>query len=96
MGRQTICFSEADLLQLAHKFNIKLNGKIASLDTRTVYAKQNPEGRFIDDKTFFGIFDVNEIDVLDHSDFEGANIICDICGDIPDSFYERYDFIFGN
>ncbi len=94
LGRQTICFDASGLNQLAKKFGLSTEGIDFSIDRNTIYSKQNADCNYISDTAFFKMLGVEHIDAIDHSDFEGANVICDICGDIPKELYGQFDFIF--
>ena len=50
--------------------------------------------QFIDDKSFFGSFSTGELHSLDHSNFEGADIVWDLNRPIPPELENRFDFIY--
>jgi len=97
LGRQTICFNASAMYALASRWGLAC-GDVgvtrAERDTLTIHARQHPDEEFVTDTVFFQMLGVREIDAIDHSDFEGANIILDICGDLPLDLIGRYDFIF--
>ena len=61
------------------------------LDASTTNARMGP---FIDDRTFFGSFSSATLHALDHSDFEGADIIHNLNDPIPPELENRFDFIY--
>jgi SAM-dependent methyltransferase len=52
-------------------------------------------GSFISDSTFFGMLGVEVVHAIDHSDYEGANIIVDLNRPISAEYEGFADFIFG-
>lgn len=43
---------------------------------------------------FFAALGAQQLDILDNSDYEGANIIQDLSQPIPQSLHNQYDFVF--
>jgi SAM-dependent methyltransferase len=93
LGRQTIEFSREQAADM-----IRTNGLVPSalpeddsiIDRRTLRAEgQN----FIRDDVFFQLLGVPGIRALDHSDYEGAEIIHDLNKPIPSEFENTADFI---
>lgn len=66
------------------------NDKI-QLDTATTNATM---GAFINDYTFFGSFSSAKLWSLDHSNFEGADIVWDLNQPAPVEMENRFDFIY--
>ena len=48
----------------------------------------------ISDNTFFALFGVETVRAIDHSDFEGADIVFDLTKDLPPEHESSVDFIF--
>jgi SAM-dependent methyltransferase len=91
LGRQTMTFDKAQMAGLATRFGLALPRDI-EIDTFTIHAKENPQHQFVSDTAFFRMLGA-EIDAIDQSDFEGANIVADLCADIPDRLRGKFDFI---
>lgn len=59
-----------------------------------MHARNFPDRRFLTDASFFAGLGVTDIDAIDHSDFEGANIILDICREVPQHLEAQFDLIY--
>jgi hypothetical protein len=92
IGRSTVTITYDDLSALFESFGINTPTNAQKpLTTK----HQTPEFH-IDDKELFGFIsgEIESVDVLDISDYEGANIICDLNDPISDDFHNRFDFIY--
>jgi len=92
LGRQTMPFGIETLEALAKKWNLSV-GKV-EFDSQTQFAKLNQTNKWITDKTFFQMLGVEHIRAIDHTDYEGADIILDLCEPIPPEYEGQFDFIF--
>lgn len=92
LGRQSICMDEATLRALAQRWDL-VCGDI-ELDRKTVSALYQPERRWITDTSFFSLFGITTIHAIDHSDFEGADMIHDICQPMDCTLDGKFDLIF--
>lgn len=92
LGRQTIPIDWVDIQRLASKW--QLEAPAFERDDRTTFAKQNPEKAWITDSAFFSMLGVKTIHAVDHSGFEGADFVFDVCGQMPDEMAGRWEFIF--
>ena len=45
------------------------------------------------DRALFKSFSTCSVSAVDISDYEGAEIILDLCSDVPEEFHNRFDFI---
>jgi SAM-dependent methyltransferase len=92
IGRQTIHITPEHLKIFLEQQGLPAPPpeKIA-IDVSTSHATMN---RFVDDKTFFGSFSSAQLNALDHSDFEGADIVCDLNRPVPPALEEQFDFIY--
>lgn len=93
LGRQTIHFNYETALKLFEKHKIKPCSVSIKIDRDTISAR--PEMQFITDDTFFGMLGVSTVHSIDHSNFEGADIIIDLNEDLPAKYSGIADFIFG-
>lgn len=92
IGRQTIHITPEQLKLFLEQQGLPVPapGKIA-IDAVTTNSRMD---QFIDDKTFFGSFSTAELRSLDHSNFEGADIVWDLNKPIPPELENRFDFIY--
>ena len=95
LGRQTVLFNETTALALLSKYGIDSDSIVIEYDTSTVGAQVASENGYITDTTFFRMLGVENIYAIDHSDYEGAEIIVDLNRPIPESIESVADFIFG-
>lgn len=93
LGRQTMTFGKSGLQYLANHFGLVMPTRI-DRDTYTIHARQRPGEEFISDESFFAMLGVTAIDAIDVDSSEGANIVLDLCKDLPPELHGRYDFIF--
>jgi hypothetical protein len=67
----------------------------AAYDNTTVAASNAAESQFITDGTLFAAFAPElRLDVMDVTDYEGANLIWNMCEPVPHHLHETYDVIF--
>lgn len=57
-------------------------------------AQPMPEGAPADDKTFFRALGFSDVQSLDRSDFEGADVIADLNEPLPAALAARFDMVF--
>ena len=93
-GRQTVHISQLELTEIVYRFDIaqkNLSGIFEkySKDTST----RNAFGG-ISDECFFAVLGFEEVVVFDISDYEGADVIVDLTGDIPTKFKAAFDFVY--
>jgi hypothetical protein len=67
----------------------------ADYDKTTIAASNAVESPFITDGTLFAAFAPDSrLDVMDVTDYEGANVIWKMCEPVPQNLHETYDVIF--
>jgi SAM-dependent methyltransferase len=93
-GRQTILFDYETALYLCRKHNFEPKTCDVELDnqTRDAIALKH---ECISDETFFRMLGVQSVKAIDHSDYEGAEIILDLNKPIPLEYENTIDFLFG-
>ena len=64
-------------------------------DRETRRAIQTGSQNFITDDTFFRMLGVDTVHSIDHTSYEGADIILNLNNPIPDDLHETADFVFG-
>ena len=92
LGRQTIMPSIEQINSIFKEVGVVPKKIIPTYDTATCQASN--DRRHISDSTFFEIFGVESVRAIDHSDFEGADIVFDLIGDVPPQHVSSADFIF--
>lgn len=95
LGRQTVHFELQTAIGLFEKHGITPVATQVEYDTQTIYSKQHSDQKFITDQTFFGMLGVEKVYAIDHSDFEGADILINLNVDLPKKHEESVDFLYG-
>lgn len=95
LGRQTISMSPENLLELLHQEKLsisdeKLNRIKIGVDQKTRLGKGQG---YVNDEVFFDLFGISEVNIMDVSAYEGADIIHDLNKPIPKSLENQFDFI---
>lgn len=93
LGRQTIHFSYDDALNLFETHGLKPYDVDVEFDATTVSAQYYGE-KHITDTTFFGMFGA-QVTAIDHSDYEGAELIIDLNKELDQKHMGIADFIYG-
>jgi SAM-dependent methyltransferase len=94
IGRQTVVVGYERMLQILDSHGIKPASVAIEIDRATSYAIASGAD-FISDTTFFGLLGVEKIHAIDHSDFEGADIIIDFNQPLPAHLEGAAEFVFG-
>ncbi|MGC2414380.1 MAG: class I SAM-dependent methyltransferase [Stellaceae bacterium] len=95
LGRQTICADADRLSEILTAYGVGWDRAAARYDRRTVQSSLSQGANYITDETLFSSFcpDV-ALDVLDVTDYEGANLIYNLCDRLPETLFGRFDLIF--
>ena len=91
LGRQMVFMTPDEAQQLVESLGVKIQP-----DARIEYDK-TPHGRernFISDVSFFSLFTRATVKASDVTDYEGADIIFDLSGEIPAGTIGAFDFIY--
>lgn len=94
LGRQTVLFDFDTLKALLGKYGLECDGIQIKNDTSTVGAIASGK-ECISDDTFFRALGVEHVHAIDHSDYEGADVIIDLNRAIPGKYKGIAEFIFG-
>jgi len=95
LGRQTILVEPPRLQQLFGRYGIGWDPQCAEVDRATVAAKAAPRRKYVTDETLFKALNPGlRLDVMDVTDYEGANLIWNICKPVPEHLHGTYDVIF--
>jgi SAM-dependent methyltransferase len=91
LGRQLVVMTPDEAQELVAKLGIRQtsNAYIDYDKTPHPFPK-----RLISDASFFSLFSEAIVKASDVSDYEGADIIFDLSGDVPSSLRGRFDFIY--
>lgn len=95
LGQQTMFFTPMDAIALLDKCGVQPSVKDVSqllIDESTLGASGGKKG-FIKDTEFFRLLGAEDVVALDHSDYEGAEIIWNLNEPIPDHLAGVADFI---
>ena len=93
IGRQTVILRPADAIERMKRWGVE--PATSCLDNIGV-DEQTSAGKgagFIRDDEFFRLLGVDKFRCLDHSDYEGADLICDLNEPLPDEINGIADFI---
>jgi SAM-dependent methyltransferase len=90
IGRQTVMLSEPDAMALLRREGVPVRPGFVSEGDHQTIAGQG----FISDRSFFSMFTDARVFALDVSDYEGAEIVHDLCFELPDKYAGIADFIF--
>lgn len=99
IGRQTVYMTPHEALRLARDCGLdvsKINEEDLELDYETRIGGENREqtqGQYISDRAFLSILGESRITFLDHSEYEGAEVIVDLNEPAPREFEGGYDVI---
>ena len=91
LGRQMVFMTPDEAQQLVESLGVKLQS-----GTRIDYDR-TPHGRernFISDVSFFSLFTKATVKASDVTDYEGADIIFDLSGELPQATVGAFDFIY--
>jgi hypothetical protein len=94
LGRQTVELTEQQIVAMLDKHGLHPSSVPIEIDRTTSFAIASGQ-EFISDATFFGLLGVEKIRAIDHSDFEGADIILDLNKPIPTDLAGTAEFLYG-
>jgi len=94
LGRQTIYFDYSAAKRLFTLHGLTAKDVSVEID-RTTLGAQNGSEPHITDTTFFRMLGVENVIAIDHSDYEGAELIVDLNQPLPKELEGSADFIFG-
>jgi hypothetical protein len=95
LGRQTVILNLDDAIALMRRLGVEPREAATEIDHQTVGAQQQAGHQFISDRTFFGLLGVRNVPAIDHSDYEGAEIIADLNRPLPPDLCESVNFLVG-
>ena len=94
LGRQTVYLTVEGAGRLIRACGVEPQNAPIELDieTRGAAALQS---ELISDRMFFAMLGVKKVIAIDHTDYEGAEVIIDLNVPLPESRMESVDFLFG-
>ena len=90
IGRQTIPLTEEQAIKLIRSEGIEIRNVKAKEDIDTIVGIGK---KFIDEVSFFNLFTSLDITFIDVTDYEGAEIVHDMCEPIPVDLKGKFDFV---
>lgn len=93
LGKQTIHLTPNEFDTLLNRYGLEQKINHIEIDNMTIFAKQNIDKEFVSDITFFKSIGINNFNVMDVSDYEGADIVHDLCKAPPQKLLGNFDFI---
>jgi SAM-dependent methyltransferase len=94
LGRQTVQLDYRQMSAMLDRHGIAPAAVAIEIDRTTSLAIASGQ-EFISDVTFFGLLGVTKIRAIDHSDFEGADIILDLNQPISADLAAAAEFVYG-
>ena len=92
LGRQSVTITESQLREICHKYERAVEE--VTIDTVTTTARNNPDKLWITDETLFRALGITTIRAIDHTNYEGADIVLDICDIINSDLEGKFELIF--
>jgi hypothetical protein len=95
IGRQTVYLSPDELVQTIREHGVSLQVDPSSIevDQTTLDRRRGYSERLVNDAAFFNLLGARSVKALDHSPYEGADVIHDLRYPIPDHLHGITDFI---
>lgn len=95
IARQTTFLDQRDAERLLAGEGTPLRpGRLIEYDRATRSATESGKKDFLTDKSFISFFSNAKVVALDVSDYEGADVVCNLNMPLPDSLSEITDFIY--
>ena len=92
-GRSTVPIPQEVMDALFKQVGFERPDTAVEYDHVTQMSHQHPDKAFFTDHTFYRWLGLSQIDVIDVSDYEGADIVHDICQPLPAHLQGQYDFV---
>jgi SAM-dependent methyltransferase len=94
IGRQTIRLTYDEVVGLCRECGVKP----AQIDTKFDRSTRNAlasDQSYMTDETFFKMLGVKNVYAIDHSAYEGADIVLNLNDKVPSEYLQSADFVFG-
>jgi len=95
IGRQTVYFTPSEILALMKTHNIasRLSQEELVIDKQTLSRRKTTKNELISDTSLFRMLGAQSVRALDHSGYEGAEVIHDLTKPLPAHLHNIADFI---
>lgn len=92
IGRSTVCLDNFQLASIFAEYGLPA----PSVKSYFAGTRHSNHGYTVDDRELIASLspEIKQVDVLDMSAYEGANVICDLNYPVPDRLLNQYDFIY--
>jgi hypothetical protein len=94
LGRQTVYLTVEGAGKLIRACGIEPRNASVELDVETRGAAAR-QGELVSDRMFFAMLGVTNVIAIDHTDYEGAEVIIDLNVPLPELHKDSVDFLFG-
>src|SRR5262245_57188207 len=94
LGRQTVYLTVEGAEKLVRACGVEPHDASVELDVETRGAAAL-RGEFVSDRMFFAMLGVKKVIAIDHTDYEGAEVIIDLNVQLPEAHMPSVDFLFG-
>lgn len=94
IGRQTTYLRQNSLNHLAIKYSLSIPTDFSIEYDSSTRSNSFLGGHFITDRSLMKYLGAKSYKAIDVSDYEGADIVCDLSRDIPRNLHNSFDFIF--
>ena len=94
LGRQTVYLTVEGAGTLIRACGVEPQDALVELDVETRGAAAL-QGGFVSDRMFFAMLGVKKVIAIDHTDYEGAEVIIDLNVPLPETHVGSVDFLFG-
>jgi hypothetical protein len=95
IGRQTIYFTKPEILSFMNSFGIqsRIHVDDIQIDKNTLNRMYGSSKEFIEDYSFFKMLGARSVKALDHSDYEGCEVIHDLSKLLPSALHGIADVV---
>lgn len=94
LGRQTVAMRLDQLVELLREEGISVSDSlIRECSERDEETRVGKGTDFVTDRVFFKMLGINDVQVMDVSDYEGAQVVHNLNNPIPEEFVNGFDFI---
>lgn len=94
IGRQTTYLRAVSLEHLSKLYGVTPRSNLKLEMDDSTYAQRDYGGGFITDRYLMKYLGAKSFKSIDVSDYEGADIVFDICAKLPKKLYGSFDFIY--
>ena len=93
VGRQTVYLTVAETIEMMRDHNVPVAVPADHIGLNQSTVNRLSEAELISDAAFLGLLGANSVKAIDHSDYEGAEIIHDLSMSVPDALANSADVL---